>query len=117
VIDKKRLVVLVVEDHVDTRDLYVAVLEQAGFMTLAAGSVAEARGMLDRMHIDVLVADYWLPDGTGAELTKLCTDAKPKVCVLVTGHGTDDIDATGYHVKLRKPLNGDDLVAAIRAHL
>ena len=114
---KDRPVVLVVDDSVDTRDLYVEILDHAGFMTLAAGSVAEARGMLGQVRVAVIVADYSLPDGTGAELTKLCADVQPKVCILVTGHAAANVDVTGFQVTLRKPIKGDDLLAAIRAHV
>ena len=62
------------------------------------------------------IADYALPDGTGADVMKLCTSATPKVCLLLTGHRTKNVDATGFHIALRKPIASDELIAVIKAH-
>ena len=76
-VSKDRAAVLVVDDHEDT-----LALEQNGFRALGAGSIAEARAFLSSHEdVDVLVADYF-PDGTGAELTKLCGEGPPKVMQL-----------------------------------
>jgi DNA-binding NarL/FixJ family response regulator len=65
----------------------------------------------------VLVADYGLPDGTGVGLLSLCADAKPRICVLLTGHDGRDIATDGFHVVLRKPILPEALVSAIRTRI
>jgi DNA-binding NtrC family response regulator len=61
--------VLVVEDARDVREFLSVVLEDAGFLVQSAGSVEEALGVLrSGRGVDVVVADYNLGDGTGAEL-------------------------------------------------
>jgi DNA-binding response OmpR family regulator len=111
------LVVVLAEDNDDARDLFVTTLELAGFVAHGVASLAEARALLATVHADVLIADYSLPDGTGAELMRTCDLAHPKVCILLTGFDAEDVDVTGFHVVLKKPVVGRALVEAIRAHV
>ncbi|MGD0529820.1 MAG: response regulator [Polyangiaceae bacterium] len=63
------MTVLVVEDAMDTREVFAVTLEEAGYRVVCADSVREALALLRAGHaIDVVVADYNLGDGTGAEL-------------------------------------------------
>ncbi len=63
------MTVLVVEDAMDTREVFAVALEEAGYRVVCADSVREALALLRAGHaIDVVVADYNLGDGTGAEL-------------------------------------------------
>ena len=109
--------VVVVEDEEDLRELLVFALEVAKFEVHAAGSLAEARSLLltGELHADVLVADYGLPDGTGADLLELCADARPRVCILLSGHDARDIPAAGFDLVLTKPVTPEKLVSAIHA--
>ena len=109
--------VVVVEDEEDLRELLVFSLEVAKFEVRAAGSLAEARSLLAAgRHADVLVADFGLPDGTGADLLELCADVRPRVCILLSGHDARDIPAGGFDVVLTKPVTPEKLVSEIRAH-
>ena len=108
--------VVVVEDEDDLRELLVFALEVAKFRVNAAGSLAEARTLLaGHPHADVLVADFGLPDGTGADLSELCAEARPRVCILLSGHDARDIPASGFDVVLTKPVLPERLVSEIRA--
>ncbi len=111
------LVVLVAEDHADSRELYVSLLEMAGFATHGVASVAEARELLADVRVDVLLADYFLPDGTGREVLALCASAPPKAAILITGTSEDRIDARGFDVVLMKPVAAQDIFDAIRARV
>jgi DNA-binding response OmpR family regulator len=115
-VNQRPLVVLVVEDDEDCRELYKLALERAGFVAHPAATVAEARAILATVRPQVLIADYELPDGTGADLLKLCEAAKPRVTILLTGHRTRDVNASGFSIALRKPIAGDELIAVIKAH-
>jgi DNA-binding response OmpR family regulator len=108
--------VVVVEDEDDLRELLVFALELAKLDVRAAGSIAEARVLLGgEARTDVLVADFGLPDGTGADLLQLCADARPRVCILLSGHDARDIPASGFDVVLTKPVLPEKLVSEIRA--
>lgn len=115
-VKQRPLVVVVVEDDQDSRELYELALERAGFVVHAAATVAEARDILATVQPHVLIADYALPDGTGADVMKLCTSVAPRVCILLTGHRTKNVDTTGFHIALRKPIASDELIAVIKAH-
>lgn len=107
--------ILVVDDDEDTRDLYVVAFETAGFSVRAAGTVAEALGVLGEIEPDVLIADYSLPDGTGRSLMEACAAARPRFCVLVTGFHERDVVASGFDLVLTKPVAFESLVEAIRS--
>ncbi len=110
----KSPLILVVDDDEDTRDLYVVAFETAGFTVRAAGTVAEALGVLGQVEPDVLVADYSLPDGTGSTLMESCAAARPRFCVLVTGFNERDVVASGFDLVLTKPVAFEALVEAVR---
>ena len=110
------MTVVVVEDETDLRELFVFALEVATFVVHAAASVAEARTLLEGpLKPDVLVADFGLPDGTGADLLALCASARPSVCILLSGHDARDIPVAGFDVVLTKPVLPEKLVGEIRA--
>jgi len=110
-------VVVVVEDHDDSRELLVDVLEVAGFTTRAAATVAEAGTLLASEPADALIADFSLPDGSGGDLLVACGDARPRVCVLLTGFDASAVNTGGFDVVLKKPVDLDALVTALRARL
>ncbi len=109
--------ILVVDDHEDTRDLYVAAFAAAGLEIQVAASVAEARVIISESRLDVLIADYSLPDGTGAALLELCATARPRLCVLVTGFREQDVAVTGFDLVLTKPIEFAMLVQAVLRRL
>jgi PAS domain S-box-containing protein len=80
--------VLLVDDHATIRDALAATFEEEeGFEVVGqAGSMAEARGMLEEdaeQAIDVAVLDLGLPDGYGADLIKEVREKNPKAQALV----------------------------------
>ena len=53
--------ILVVEDNVNLRKLYSAILKSNGYTTLTAGNGAEALEVMKREHVDLLVLDIMMP--------------------------------------------------------
>jgi len=106
--------ILVVDDDEDTRELYVTAFEAAGFSARAAASIAEARALIDEARPDVLIADYSLPDGTGAALLDLCATARPRLCILVTGFHEQKVAASKFDLVLTKPVDFRKLVSLVR---
>jgi CheY-like chemotaxis protein len=62
--------VLVVEDHNDSRELAVRIIETAGASALAVSTVTEALEVLTRKRFSVVVADIGLPDQDGYSLVR-----------------------------------------------
>jgi DNA-binding NarL/FixJ family response regulator len=86
----------------------------------SAGSVAAAAEVAERLRPDVMLMDYRLPDGTGAEATRRIREgSSPPMVVMVTSAADRRVlgealeaGCTGF---VSKNADRDDLVAAIRA--
>jgi DNA-binding NarL/FixJ family response regulator len=119
--DPKRIRVLFVEDHQLLADALSAMLAREPDMEVVgiAGTVAEAK-ILSRERLDVVLMDYRLPDGTGAEATRAIKARWPAARVVMVTALTDDetvlesiqAGADGYMTKDRA---AEDVVAAVRA--
>ena len=81
--------ILLVEDHASFRQAVASMFErEPGFtVTGQAGSLAEARQMLD--GIDLAIIDLGLPDGYGGELIKELREATPQAQALVLSASID----------------------------
>jgi CheY-like chemotaxis protein len=76
VCESQPAIILVVEDHKDTRDLYVALLEAEGFRAIAAANGEEALRHAETVRFDAIILDLGLRgglDGHGvAERLRAC---------------------------------------------
>src|SRR4029077_13431313 len=63
----RKLRILLVDDHDDTRRLLARLLLQRGHKVSTASSMHDALKLLEDRH-DVLISDIGLPDGSGLEL-------------------------------------------------
>ena len=106
-------VVLVVDDDEDNAHLLQLGLEGGGFRVEVASSLATARRMLASSSFDALVTDLSLGDGTALELLAALGGARPRVAILVTGHGADEdrarSAAAGFDAHFVKPIELDAL--------
>jgi len=62
--------ILLVEDHEDTSELMVILLNQLNYEVATAASISGALGLADAADFDLFVLDSLLPDGTGTALCK-----------------------------------------------
>ena len=67
---KLTLKLLVVDDHPDIREMLLMVFKWRGHTVEAAESVAAALALAAKQPFDLVVADWSLPDGTGADLMR-----------------------------------------------
>jgi two-component system, NarL family, nitrate/nitrite response regulator NarL len=119
--DQKRIRVLFVEDHQLLADALAAMLGREPDIEVVgvAKSVAEAKS-LARDRLDVVLMDYHLPDGTGAEATRAIKARWPGARVVMVTALSDDetvlesiqAGADGYMTKDRA---ADDVVQAVRS--
>lgn len=66
---KSRPVVVLVEDHGDTSDMYAESLEFAGFRVHTAATADRGFELAAELHPGIVVTDFWLQgSGSGAEL-------------------------------------------------
>ena len=119
--DAKPIRVLLVEDHQLLADALAAMLSREPDIEVIgiAGTVAEAK-LMSRERLDVVLMDYRLPDGTGAEATRAIKARWPAARVVMVTALTDDetvlesiqAGADGY---LTKDRAAEDVVQAVRA--
>ena len=114
-------VVLVVDDHEDTRQMSLLVLQSQGFRPVAADS--GARGFEDacERRPDVIVTDLAMPDGDGWELLqRLSTDPRTKdiPVVMLTACATETVrqraQREGCAAFFFKPCSPDVLADELR---
>ncbi|CAA9456106.1 MAG: diguanylate cyclase/phosphodiesterase (GGDEF & EAL domains) with PAS/PAC sensor(s) [uncultured Rubrobacteraceae bacterium] len=111
--------ILLVEDHASLRQAVAALFDrEPGFTVVGqAGSLAEARTMLD--GVDVAIVDLNLPDGYGGEIIKEMRDASPHAMVLVLSAYFDRVEIaraveSGAAGVLHKSAGIDEVVEAVR---
>jgi CheY-like chemotaxis protein/anti-sigma regulatory factor (Ser/Thr protein kinase) len=114
--------VFVVEDDDDAREVVTACLERGGFEVRVAASAADALRSIAAWRPDVIVSDISMPDVDGYEfirqLRALPEDQGGRVPALaLTAYARLEDAAkamsSGYQAHVAKPINPDELVAAI----
>ena len=113
--------VLVVDDDVDIRDMLALVLEEAGLVVDAAGSVVDAVAAIGRAAPHLVITDIGLPGGeSGVDLLRrLRSVSATRGIPVIALTGTDMVDdgehpaKYGFDVRLTKPADLDNLLAAI----
>ena len=114
--------ILLVEDHASIREALASTFEGEGFEVVRqAGSMAQARGMLEETEhpIDVAVLDLGLPDGYGADLIKELREKHPQAQALVLSASLDRANIaraveSGAAGVLSKTAHLEEVVEAVR---
>ena len=105
--------ILLVEDDVDLVPILVQVLEEAGYRVSAATRRAEARALLRKGGIDLIVTDSALRGGNGDDVAKAARRRKLPV-IMISGE-PDRIErlAAGPAPFLPKPFRAADLLRLV----
>ena len=116
------LLILVVDDEEDTRQLLVQSLTLYGATVICASSAAEALSEIKEKKPDVLVSDIGMPDEDGYSLirkVRALDDAKlsrlPAVALTAFTRAQDRMRAlsSGYQSHVAKPVEPDELATVI----
>jgi CheY-like chemotaxis protein len=116
------VVVLVVDDDVDNRDLLVVTLQDHGAAVLTASSAAQALEMLRRSSVDALLSDIAMPGEDGYSLIRRLrareteeTGFVPAAALTSLAREEDRIEAlrAGFQLHLAKPIDAVSLVEAV----
>jgi CheY-like chemotaxis protein len=109
-----RSVVLIVDDHADTRELYSQFLDAVGFGVIEATTCAEALAKARIAGIDAIVLDRRLPDGDGMDVCRtLRSDPKTRALPIIVLSGREKQDAIEADLYLLKPVVPDVLVGEL----
>ena len=117
-----RPVILLVEDHEDTRHMYADSLTFAGFRVLTAANAEGGFEVATTARPAVVVTDFRLPGASGAELcNRLKRDdrtAKVPTLLVTASSQRSDVEnalAHGCAIVRLKPYLPDDLARDVRA--
>ena len=114
--DARTVVVLVVEDDPQTRELYRAALRVAGFTVVAVEDGLGALQYLDTHTPSAVVLDLGLPRVPGRDVLgdMAARGLTPHVpVVIVTGQPLVGLDESASACVIQKPVSPDDLVEAV----
>ena len=114
--------ILVVDDEPDIRKLLARYIESQGFRVQLASNCRELRERLATHHIDLIVLDVMLPDGSGLDLCRDQRSERSNVPIILLTALKEDVDRIigleiGADDYLGKPFNPCELVARIKAVL
>ena len=116
--------ILVVEDEDAIRGMLMMVLEQAGFIAIAAADAEEAQKILDGNLPDLILLDWMLPGISGVEWARRLkkeTIYRDIPIILLTARGEEEDKVRGLEIGaddyVSKPFSPKELVARIRAVL
>ena len=110
--------ILVLEDHAPLREQLERALTDAGFQSQSVGTAADALALARRARFDLLIADIYLPDGSGIQTFREIRALAPDIAgVVITGHSTWELAVealnAGFVGFLVKPMVTEQLVAAV----
>jgi len=114
--------ILVVDDDPEIRKLLARYIESQGFRVLLAANCRELRDQLATHHIDLIVLDVMLPDGSGLDLCRDLRAQRSNVPIILLTALKEDVDRIigleiGADDYLGKPFNPRELIARVRAVL
>jgi len=113
----KRLRLLLVDDHADTRGLLSRLLTKSGHEVVTADSAQKALKILKDRRFDALISDIGLPETSGYELMRQAKERQSLKGIALSGLGMDDdvkrsIEA-GFDHHLTKPINFQELQSVL----
>jgi DNA-binding NarL/FixJ family response regulator len=114
--------IIIVDDHILFREGLAAIIRQEADIQVVGlvGSVKEAVEAVHRLKPDIVLMDFNLPDGTGAEATQMIIQDAPgcKIVFMTMSERDEDLltairsGAVGY---LLKNMTPSKLIDALRA--
>lgn len=112
--------VVVVEDHLDLRQVFVDALVDEGMDVTAVSCAEELDECMSERMVHLLVLDVNLPGESGFDIAKRMRAADPKINIIMLSARTSETDRirgyeSGADFYLCKPVSPEELSAAVRA--
>lgn len=112
---------LIVEDDFEFAIALSTGLRLEGFVVEVAGSVAQAQEFLKREPVDLIITDWVLEDGTGAQVCEMAHQADPAMPMIVMSGLSTRYLKEAHQCKpslyLDKPINMPQLYVQVQALL
>lgn len=114
--------VLVVDDEKNQREIYMMILEDAGYEVTTAQSGEHALRIARENKFDLVLTDYKMTGMDGVQLVTELTDVDPSIIVvMMTAHGTVESVKTamraGVYDYLEKPVDREQLLKLVETAL
>jgi two-component system OmpR family response regulator len=117
----KQSVVLLVDDHIELRDIVEAALQHEGYGVIAAGNARDLQDRLPDAGFDIVLLDLGLPDGDGLSMIAKIRKHSDVPIIIISGKGdmTDKVVGLemGADDYVCKPLPLKELSSRIKAQL
>lgn len=115
---ERALMILVVDDHIDTVRALNHLLSTLGHQVRCATSVQGALELARTHPFDLVISDLGLPDGTGFDVIRQMNLLRPTKGIAVTGrdepNDVRDCENAGFSAYLTKPTDLPRLLATIQ---
>jgi DNA-binding NtrC family response regulator len=114
--------VLVVDDEKNQREIYMLILEDAGYDVTTAQSGEHALRLARENKFDLVLTDYKMTGMDGVQLVAELTDIDPSIIVvMMTAHGTvESVKSAmraGVYDYLEKPVDREQLLKVVETAL
>jgi DNA-binding NtrC family response regulator len=114
----KTMLVLVVDDRLDDREVFKEILEQRGYKVATAKTGDEALAMVKASDFDIIFLDVKLPDIDGLKVFEEIHRIKPTIpVIMITGYSVQELleEAVqkGAYACLMKPLEMNMLLKIV----
>jgi DNA-binding response OmpR family regulator len=112
--------VVVVEDHLDLRQVFLDALIKEGMDASAVSCAEELDEHMSKGRIDLIVLDVNLPGESGFDIAKRVRAADPNINIIMLSARTSERDRvrgyeSGADFYLCKPVSAAELSAAVKA--
>lgn len=118
-IDKSSIKILCVDDEVFILTMLERVFSLAGYKVYLASTPQQGIEMSEKNEIDVLIADYQMPDMNGVEMIRKIQEQKPDIIkIILTGQANEvDLDKAIHEQLIEKWLLKPINPALLKAEL
>jgi two-component system, NtrC family, response regulator HydG len=119
---KQDVVILVVDDSADTREMIRRHLQPHYSVVITASKVEEAVDLLNNRDIDLVITDYKMPGTSGLELVRFIREnLRNTGLMMITGYATIEGAVVamklGVEEYLPKPFTGEELHTVVKSLL
>ncbi len=121
-LDGLRILVLVVDDNIDTLELFAVILSQYGVEAITAASVAQAIDVLAQFVPDILISDIAMPGEDGYSLIRQVRALEafqegvlPAIALTAYAGEAERVQAleAGFQMHVSKPVDPFELAAVV----
>lgn len=113
--------VMIADDDKYSLEKASKILESAGYKTVLAKGGKEAAELIKTGSVDIILADYLMPDQSGLGLTTELRQRGDSTPVLIMSEASflssESVRRSGANDLIKKPYTETDLIAAVKRNI